>query len=246
MFHYHFPNALVWCGFATFLILSACNKEPAELKWISLVPAKVATAVNRDYHHYKNPSSAPGCAKNYKDFSCYGHYGVQPDAEGDSPIAIGLYHHYYETSLHIIGLNTGVGKCEERLNCIYRGLIWFDLAQLPSKKVVSAKLKYNRSLDVHSDATKWTADQDCIVNIGILESEWGGFDLPADFMGDLSANGAAEGIQVGNMVRKWIDGSVPNNGFLLIGPKEGVKKNDNDRCVAKLDTLRLEVQVNLK
>jgi hypothetical protein len=230
----------------TILSSASCNKKPAELKWISLVPAKVATAVNKDYRHHKEPSSAPGCKPTKKDFSCYGHYGVQPDATGDSPVAVGLYHDYYKVSGHILGLDTGIGECLERVNCVYRGLLWFDLNQLPSKKVVSAKLKYAQNLDIHSDATKWSANEDCIANLGILESQWGGFDLPADFTGDVSASGTGDGIQVGNIVRKWADGSIENNGFLLIGPKEGIPKNDDDRCVATLNTIRLEVQVNLQ
>jgi hypothetical protein len=45
-------------------------------------------------------------------------------------------------------------------------------------------------------------------------------------------------------VRSWAEGKE-NHGFLFVGPKESLPHNDNDRCVARLYTLRLEVQLNV-
>ena len=219
---------------------SGCN---AKLETIVLTPSQVATAVKRQYHYHKEPwvVSCPKTAAR-ENFSCYGEYGVSPDATADAPIAVGLRHDYGSGAL--FGVIEG---CDERINCIYRGLVLFDLTALgPNPKVVTAKLKYQGSFDKHNDATHWSETEDCIARIGFITSSWGGFDVPAEFLGgDISAAGYAQGVEVTSVVRGWADGSVPNHGFMLTGPQEGVGKNDDDRCVAKLSSLRLETRINV-
>ena len=218
------------------LVLSGCFK--VDLKTVVLKPSQVATATKRNYH--KHEDAGVNCAPK-RDLSCYDHYGVLPDATGDSPVAVGLWHDYADADwLGLVG-------CWERINCIYRGLVMFDLTQLgPSPTVAIAKLKYQGTFDKHSDATQWSAEEDCIAKIGYLLSPWGGFDVPAEFYtGDISQKGFSEGINVSIQVRDWVDGKTPNHGFILVGPKEATGKNDDDTCVAKLGSLRLEVRVNV-
>jgi hypothetical protein len=126
-------------------------------------------------------------------------------------------------------------------------LVKFDLTPLgPSPKVVTAKLKYHGIFDKSNDATTWADDEDCIASMGTVSSPWGGFDLPAEFFGNSSTSntGFSTGVEVTQLVRNWVTGSSPNNGFILIGPKESIK-NDNDRCVVTLTNIRLEVQINI-
>jgi len=218
-------------------ILPGCSSNKAQLKTVVLQPSQVATATKREYHKHEDPGV--DCAPK-RDKSCYDKFDVLPDATGDSPIAVGLWHSYGEADWVVVG-------CWERINCIYRGLVLFDLTQLgPSPTVVSARLKYHETIFQKSDATNWSADEDCIAKIGFLLSSWGGFALPAEFLvGDISEQGLSGGIEVAPLVRNWADGKIPNNGFLLVGPNEATGKNDNDACVARLDSLRLEVQLNV-
>jgi hypothetical protein len=229
---------IVWA-----VVLPACASE---LKTAVLTPSQVATAVKRAYYYDKDPDWASGCKPQRKEFSCYGRYGVKPDDVGDAPVAAGLLHDYASAG-DLFGI--GLASCEERINCIYRALMLFDLTPLGSSpKVVTAKLKYQVTVDKHNHATQWSSEEDCIAKLGFLLSPWGGFDLPAEFLGgDFSAQGLTTGgIDVSTVVRGWADGSIPNHGFILIGPKESTGHNDDDRCTAKLTNLRLEVQVNVK
>jgi len=219
------------------LVLSGCFK--VDLKTVVLNPSQVATATTRNWKLHEDALAS--CSPKRKHLSCYDRYGVLPDATGDSPVAVGLWHDYGDADwLGLVG-------CWERINCIYRGLVMFDLTPLgPSPKVVTAHLKYQGTFDKHSDATQWSTEEDCIAKIGYLLSPWGGFDVPAEFYtGDISQKGFSEGINVSIQVRDWVDGKTANHGFILVGPKEATGKNDDDTCVAKLGSLRLEVRVNV-
>jgi hypothetical protein len=224
-----------------FFVLSGCDSE---LKLVVLTPSQVATAVNRNYKF--SVSAGVSCGKKRDKVSCYDRYGVSPDAEGNAPVAVGLYHDYAHGEFELLGL-VETGSCSERLNCIYRGLIKFDLTQLgPSPKIVTAKLKYEGSFDKNSDVTTWADDASCIASIGTVQSPWGGFDLPAEFFGNSTTGGTglSTGIEVTQIVRNWATGSSPTNGFMLIGPNEAIK-NDDDTCVVTLSNIRLEVQINI-
>jgi hypothetical protein len=148
------------------------------------------------------------------------------------------YYTYDHGEFEVAGL-IETGSCSERLNCIYRGLVKFDLTPLGSSpKVVTAKLKYEGNFERNS----WAEDDNCIASIGTVLSPWGGFDLPAEFFGSsiTSSTGFSTGVEVSQLVRNWVTGSSPNHGFIMIGPKENIGKNDNDTCVATLSNIKLE------
>ena len=221
------------------LVLSGCPLN-LKLKTVVLTPSQVATATNREYHFHEDPFVS--CSKTSREnLSCYGTYGVLPDAPGGAPVAVGLLHDYGSASV------AGIQGCDERINCIYRGLFVFDLAPLgATPHVVTAKLKYQGEVHKKSDATQWSASEDCIAKLGIVTSSWGGFNVPAEFLvGDVSSDGFSQGIEVTAIVRDWVKGSSPNHGLMLVGPKEATGQNDNDRCVAKLSNLQLEVQIDV-
>ena len=220
------------------LALPACKGGPP-LQTVVLPPANVATAVMREYDYHKEPWVL-SCPPARKDFSCYGHYGVSPDAVGDAPVAVGLFHD------HGAGELAGVIEgCSERINCVYRGLVVFDLAVIGTSKVVTAKLTWEATSSKHSDKTTWPAGEDCIARIGYVQSPWGGFNLSAEFLeGDVSASGTGQGVDVSVQVRKWAEASAPNHGFMLVGPMESTGHNNDDKCVTKLSTLRLRLQVD--
>src|SRR5262245_44076339 len=104
---------------ATF-VLPGCSGKKAELETVVLQPSQVATAVKRNWHKHEDPGI--NCAAK-RDVHCRVRYDVLPDASGDSPIAVGLWHDYGEKYV------LGVG-CWERINCLYRGLVLFDLTPI--------------------------------------------------------------------------------------------------------------------
>jgi hypothetical protein len=47
------------------------------------------------------------------------------------------------------------------------------------------------------------------------------------------------------LVRSWADGTLPNHGVILGGPKGATPNNDDDTCVATLGGFRLTIQHNV-
>jgi hypothetical protein len=234
------PTQLVPIMFGT-LILSGCGDS--ELQILQLKTSQVATAVNRNYHHHEDPFV--NC-KATRNLSCYGRAGVSPDGPGGDPVAVGLFHDYASATFSVAGV--GLQSCNERINCVYRGLVMFDLSTLPSPKVVNARLRYKTlQSEINSAVTKWTEHEDCIAKIGYVLSPWGGFDLPAEFYeGDVSTSGFRNGLNVTATVRDWVTGAKPNHGFIMIGPNESIPKNDDDKCIMTLSDILLDVEVNVK
>jgi len=99
---------------------------------------------------------------------------------------------------------------------IYRSRIHFPLSKFAGKsaKLESAKLKMKRVHSIHEDANSGCG---CSENIWVLKAPMTAFAYPAIGQRIGVSMGAAEfSKDITDIVKKWLDGTVANNGLLLL------------------------------
>jgi len=134
--------------------------------------------------------------------TCFQDHGLACPQEVDTDIKLQVGHrHNYDNG-------TEPCNCWHYVACVYRGGISFDLGQLSGKSVVGAKLK-------------WNEKGKCATRLFTPSAPWSQFDLVTSeeiITGwDENTSTGAGQIEVGPEVRGWVDGTMPNRGFLFIG-----------------------------
>jgi len=134
--------------------------------------------------------------------TCFHDHGLACPQEVDTDIKLQVGHrHNYDNG-------TEPCNCWHYVDCVYRGGVSFDLSQLSGKSVVGAKLK-------------WNEKGKCATRLFTPSAPWSQFDLVTSeeiITGwDENTSTGAGQIEVGPEVRGWVDGTMPNRGFLFIG-----------------------------
>jgi hypothetical protein len=99
---------------------------------------------------------------------------------------------------------------------VYRSRIIFYLSEhvKPGATLESAKLKMKRIHSIHEDANSGCG---CSENLWVLKEPWASYDIPAIGPRVDVDMGAAEFTRdVTQIVKQWLDGTVVNNGLLLL------------------------------
>lgn len=99
---------------------------------------------------------------------------------------------------------------------VYRSRIIFYLSEhvQPGATLESAKLKMKRLHSIHEDANSGCG---CEENLWVLKAPWTSYDIPA--IGprvDIDMGAAEFTKDVTQIVKNWLDGTVVNNGLLLL------------------------------
>jgi hypothetical protein len=99
---------------------------------------------------------------------------------------------------------------------VYRSRIIFYLSEhvKPGDTLESAKLKMKRIHSIHEDANSGCG---CSESLWVLKVPWNSYDIPAIGPRVDVDMGAAEFTRdVTGIVKQWLDGTVVNNGLLLL------------------------------
>jgi hypothetical protein len=99
---------------------------------------------------------------------------------------------------------------------VYRSRIIFYLSEhvKPGATLETAKLKMKRIHSIHEDANSGCG---CSENLWVLKAPWTSYDIPAIGPRIDVDMGATEFTRdVTDVVKKWLDGTVVNNGLLLL------------------------------
>lgn len=110
---------------------------------------------------------------------------------------------------------------------------------LPGPNVVGANLRWAYKTEKH---TRGTAINDgfCAADLYVAEAPWGPYKIPGSSLG---VTNMLKPIDVGNQVRQWAKGEVPNHGFFLVGTNESLPPKSHDECMTQVSKIQLEVMV---
>ncbi len=199
--------------------LGACEPKgcPLVTKTIEIRPLVVKTLVAEQY-----PQSGIFCP-----------FGEGPLASAPFTVIVGYSHRVTETFF-----------CDKASDHIYQGAVWFPVREtLKNKFVQKAVLKFSL----------FEGNVSCLRKI--CQTEYGTWINDPDnraapvieCLTNLTRQGNDYTINVTDMVRYWAQGSVENNGFILVGPKENFKSFSFrgmlkvEECLAKLRDFLLVV-----
>jgi len=224
--------------------------EPAEEATISLKPSSADVKTWR-LHNYAFPSN-----KTY--WPCGGHFTGTgagpggPEIIGPLEVVAG-YDHYFDGG-------TPPLPCQERINNIYRGSVWFDLSEIRSKLpgvfVKNALLHFrpieNGIRDSNGDpfiGNKFCGDELLVASVDWRKGFTGDLPPGAPFKSLSVEPGKSEvicglggcSIEVGPVVNNWVTGKEDDFGFIIKGEDEAPTTEDNARCWTRYGDFQLTV-----
>ncbi|MBV8222910.1 MAG: DNRLRE domain-containing protein, partial [Candidatus Eremiobacteraeota bacterium] len=102
----------------------------------------------------------------------------------------------------------------------YRAYFHFKLPDLKKRYIIKATFS-----DTHTNAFAKSSLDYCLNEMGPAASNWmseppGSTDMVGGKFKSAYAPSLASGLDVTSTVKDWIDGSIPNNGFVLRGKLE--------------------------
>lgn len=145
------------------------------------------------------------------------------------------------------------GFCEKYyLGHLYRGFLTFDLSSVKGT-LVKATLLLTRQSTVKSVGSYASNVGSCGGNINILDAPISGFYSTGHFYDQIlqnqgtTAHGKYDGgskmeIDVTTVVKEWLEGKKPNDGFMFVGPNESFSHN-NDACVTIYSPVVLSLEM---
>jgi len=208
------------------VFIGGCGKK---LVTTTLFASKVATTNKHDGDSNDFACGTPCGLGNVLGESCEpGDFLLIP---GESNSALAGYDNFYDAG-------TQPCPCWAWGDCIWRAYAKFDLSSLPSKDVVGAHLTWKSKSKVHYSGVA-TNETWCPLKIYIANEPWGKYSINSDEFSTSSFGNV--GVEVGGIVRDWVNGKTPNNGIFFVGPDEQLKAKSNDKCYTQLYQIKLEV-----
>jgi len=150
---------------------------------------------------------------------------------GESNSALVGYDNFYDAG-------TQPCPCWAWGDCAWRAYIKFDLTSLPSKDVVGAQLSWKSKSKVHYTEVA-TNETWCPLKIYVAGEPWGAYSVAGDQFSTSSFGYL--GVEIGGIVRDWVNGKNPNYGIFFVGPDEQLKAKSNDKCYSQLYQIKLDV-----
>ena len=190
--------------FSLFTVWISCDGDDEngsgckDVKTITLQPDELAS---REFN--ENDGAVYSCFPQ----TCFHREGRKcPDGGVNTDVMLKVGHS------HTYNNGTEPCNCWHYVNCVFRGGVSFDLDQLSGKNIVGAQLK-------------WTSKGECATRLFTPSLPWSHFDLSVseEIVTNWDGNtptGAGE-IEVGPDVRQWVEGTMPNRGFLFVGDHHG-------------------------
>lgn len=144
--------------------------------------------------------------------------GTAPDRPGLNETIVGFFHRYSNDS-----------DCY--VNQIYEGALRFQIDAAPFNRRLIKSATLTMNVD-RNDATPKRSS--CIDKMGLTDIEWWALpDTGRIHTNDLQnlrtiLPGSPQTIDVTNIVARWANGTLPNNGFIFIGQRPEMSDFSND------------------
>jgi hypothetical protein len=133
--------------------------------------------------------------------------------------------------------------------CTWRPFVAFDFSTLPSKTVVESRLHF-KAYAHQFEGNIATNAPTCTIRLYVAQTAWNKYAIPGDliatFKPGITTASSVINLQIGGLVRQWVNGQLANSGLFFVGSNEKLASDSNDRCYVELTELSLEVTVNVK
>lgn len=189
--------------FSIFMFWISCDEEDTDrfsCKKINTVTLQPADMNSMEFN--ENDSATYSCFP----ATCFNRWGTKCVEKVDTETKLQVGHR------HVYHHGTDPCNCWRYVDCVYRGGVAFDMDQFSGKSIVGATLK-------------WDEKGVCATRLFAPSAPWGNFALVSteEIVTNWDENtpaGPGE-IDVSEDVRAWVNGTLPNRGFLFIGDHHG-------------------------
>jgi hypothetical protein len=224
-------NIIMTIGLAIAALLGA---TPADAKFVHVT---LAPAANLSKFQEKSGNATSACF-----FGCgVGGYGSCDLASYETP-RIG-YHNVYDAG-------TSPCNCWKWQACSWREFIRFDFSSLQSKTVVESHLQFNTHAVQTKSGFNLGKSASCAIRLYVAATAWNKYAIPGELIAAFKPGPTSAGtnvnLQIGGIVRQWVNGQRANRGLFFVGPSEKLASKSNDSCYVQLSDVSLVVTINVK